>query len=329
MSTRNGGGRALWIGGAGRPRGARRRGSDPGAVGVHGERAGLAVVTAGLAAVLLLGFPARELARAIGCAARAPASPDERRRATRVWTAAARNAWVLSAVSAVAGFVSVFVSDFGGLSRFLRGRRPRGRRRPRSPPRGGLRDPGAAPRDGGAARARAGLPAAGRAARPRRRGPRRPPRLAHLRPRVGRPLRAPAVVAPRARVAGRRGRRPGARPLPPGHRSRPGGRGRPRHGRHRGDPPGADPRPPRLRHGQHRRGGRRPDVRDLVGLRGARRARRGRPAVSRPRCGGRPQGARGGPRGPRSASRWWCCSCSPSRSCSSWCPWRSPPDRTA
>jgi len=82
---------------------------------------GLAVVSAGVVAVLLLGFPAREMGRAIGVAARSTANAEERRRAALVWEAAARNAWVLSATSAVVGFVSVLCSDFGGLSRFVSG----------------------------------------------------------------------------------------------------------------------------------------------------------------------------------------------------------------
>jgi hypothetical protein len=82
---------------------------------------GLALVVGGVVAVLLLGFPAREIARAVGCAAGATASPGQRWRAALVWEAAARDAWVLSAASAIAGFVSVLCSDFGGLSRFVSG----------------------------------------------------------------------------------------------------------------------------------------------------------------------------------------------------------------
>jgi hypothetical protein len=63
----------------------------------------------------------REIARAIGIAARVTASAEERGRAGLVWEAAARNAWLLSAASAVAGFVSVLCSDFGSLSRFVSG----------------------------------------------------------------------------------------------------------------------------------------------------------------------------------------------------------------
>jgi hypothetical protein len=82
---------------------------------------GLALVSAGVAAVLLLGFPVREIARAVAAAARSGASAEERRCAALVWEAAARNAWVLSATTAVAGLVSVLCSDFGTLSRFVSG----------------------------------------------------------------------------------------------------------------------------------------------------------------------------------------------------------------
>jgi len=82
---------------------------------------GLALVSAGVAAVLLLGFPVREILRALVAAARPTANPGERGRAALVWEAAARNAWLLSATSAVAGLVSVLCSDFGTISRFVSG----------------------------------------------------------------------------------------------------------------------------------------------------------------------------------------------------------------
>jgi hypothetical protein len=82
---------------------------------------GLGLVVGGVVAVLLLGFPAREVARAFGVSAASTASPGARRRAGLVWEAAARNAWVLSAVSAIAGFVSVFSAESSGLARFLGG----------------------------------------------------------------------------------------------------------------------------------------------------------------------------------------------------------------
>jgi hypothetical protein len=82
---------------------------------------GLAIVSGGVAATLLLAFPVREIGRALGFAVRSTAGPGERRLVALVWEAASRNAWVLSAAAAVAGFVSVLCSDFGSLSRFVAG----------------------------------------------------------------------------------------------------------------------------------------------------------------------------------------------------------------
>lgn len=82
---------------------------------------GLAMVSGGVAAVLLMAFPAREVALAIGLAARSTTGPGDRRLAALAWGAAARNAWVLSAAAAVAGLVSVLCSDFGSLPRFVSG----------------------------------------------------------------------------------------------------------------------------------------------------------------------------------------------------------------
>jgi hypothetical protein len=121
MSDANGTGRAGWFGALGVLAVLAAAGTILARSASPASATGLVVVTAGGAAVLLLGFPARAVARAIACAAGAPASPDERQHASRVWAAAARNAWVLSAASAVAGFVSVFSSDFGGPARFLAG----------------------------------------------------------------------------------------------------------------------------------------------------------------------------------------------------------------
>jgi hypothetical protein len=121
MPDTEGGGRAAWVGGVG----ILAVLAAAGAILVRSASAasvtGLALVVGGVAAVLLLGFPAREIARAAGCAAGATASPEECRRAALVWEAAARNAWVLSAASAIAGFVSVFSSESSGLARFLAG----------------------------------------------------------------------------------------------------------------------------------------------------------------------------------------------------------------
>lgn len=86
-----------------------------------GSLAGLTIVCGGVAATLLLGFSLREIAAAVRFAARPAAAPGERRVAALVWGAAARNAWVLSAVAAVAGLVWVLCSDFGGISRFVSG----------------------------------------------------------------------------------------------------------------------------------------------------------------------------------------------------------------
>jgi hypothetical protein len=121
MSNANGTGRGGWIGALGVLAVLAAAGTILARSASPASATGLVVVTAGVAAVLLLGFPARAVARAIACAAGAPASPDERQRASFVWAAAARSAWVLSAASAVAGFVSVFASESSGLARFLAG----------------------------------------------------------------------------------------------------------------------------------------------------------------------------------------------------------------
>ncbi len=121
MSDTQVGGRAGWLGGLGVLAVLAAAGAILARSASAASVTGLALVTGGVAAVLLLGFPAREIARAIGFAARPMGSPEESGRAALVWEAAARNAWVLSAVTAVAGFVSVLCSDFGSLSRFVSG----------------------------------------------------------------------------------------------------------------------------------------------------------------------------------------------------------------
>jgi hypothetical protein len=121
MSDSEGAGRAVWVGGLGVLAVLAAGGAILARSASAASLTGLALVSGGVAAVLLLGFPVREIARAIGFAARSTASPGERRRAALAWEAAARNAWVLSAVSAVAGFVSVLCSDFGSISRFVSG----------------------------------------------------------------------------------------------------------------------------------------------------------------------------------------------------------------
>jgi hypothetical protein len=121
MPDTEGGGRAGWVGGLGFLAVLAAGGAILARSASAASLTGLALVSGGVAAVLLLGFPAREIARAVGLAAHATATPAERRLAARVWGAAARNAWVLSAVAGVAGLVSVLCSDFGSLSRFVSG----------------------------------------------------------------------------------------------------------------------------------------------------------------------------------------------------------------
>jgi hypothetical protein len=121
MSDTEGAGRAVWVGGLGVLAVLVAGGAILARSASPASLAGLALVSGGVAAILLLGFPAREIARAIGFAAGPTASAEERRRAGLVWEAAARNAWVLSALSAIAGFVSVFSTESGGLARFLGG----------------------------------------------------------------------------------------------------------------------------------------------------------------------------------------------------------------
>ena len=121
MSDTEGGGRAGWVGGVGVLAVLAAGGAILARSASAASLTGLALVSGGVVATLLLGFPVREVARAVGFAARSTASAEERRRAALVWEAAARNAWVLSAVAAVAGFVTVLCSDFGSLSRFVSG----------------------------------------------------------------------------------------------------------------------------------------------------------------------------------------------------------------
>jgi hypothetical protein len=121
MSTTEGAGRAGWVGALGVLAVLAATGAILVRSASSASGAGLALVTGGVVAILLLGFSGREIARAIGCAAGAPASPGERRRSALVWEAAARNAWVLSAASAIAGFVSVFSTESSGIARFLAG----------------------------------------------------------------------------------------------------------------------------------------------------------------------------------------------------------------
>jgi hypothetical protein len=121
MSDTNGTGRAGWVGAVGVVAVLAAAGAILARSASPESATGLVVVTAGVAAVLLLGFPAHEVGRAIACAAGADAGPAERGRAALVWEAAARAAWVLSATGAVAGFVSAFASESSGLARFIGG----------------------------------------------------------------------------------------------------------------------------------------------------------------------------------------------------------------
>jgi hypothetical protein len=79
---------------------------------------GLALVAGGTLAGLLLAFTPGEI---VGAFRAAVVPPPDRRAAALVWTAAARNAWLLSATGALAGFVSVLASDPGSLARVLAG----------------------------------------------------------------------------------------------------------------------------------------------------------------------------------------------------------------
>jgi hypothetical protein len=121
MSDTEGAGRAGWVGGVGVLAVLAAGGAILARSVSTASLTGLAIVSGGVAATLLLGFPGRGIARAVGLAARSKTSPGERRLAALVWGAAARNAWVLSAAAAVAGLVSVLCSDFGSLSRFVSG----------------------------------------------------------------------------------------------------------------------------------------------------------------------------------------------------------------
>ena len=121
MPKTEGGGRAVWVGGLGVLAVLAAGGAILARSASAASLTGLALVSGGVAAVLLLGFPGREIVRAVGCAADGTASPGERGRAALLWAAAARNAWVLSALSAIAGFVSVFSTESSGLARFLGG----------------------------------------------------------------------------------------------------------------------------------------------------------------------------------------------------------------
>jgi hypothetical protein len=77
--------------------------------GLSGTRA-LILVGGGSLAVLVLGFPLRDLVTALRHGVGPLTPPGEVRRSADVWKAAARNAWVLGAIGATAAFVALFGS---------------------------------------------------------------------------------------------------------------------------------------------------------------------------------------------------------------------------
>jgi hypothetical protein len=121
MSDANGTGRAGWVGGLGVVAVLTAAGVILARSASVASGIGVGAATLGVVAVLLLGFPARELGRAVACAAGAEAGPGDRQRGALAWAAAARSAWVLTAAIAVAGFVSAFSSQSSGIARLLAG----------------------------------------------------------------------------------------------------------------------------------------------------------------------------------------------------------------
>jgi hypothetical protein len=87
--------------------------------GLTGTRA-LVLVLGGSVAVLILGFPLRDLVTALRHGGGRLAHPGEVRRSARVWKAAARNAWVLGAIGATTAFVAHLCS-FAELDEFVVG----------------------------------------------------------------------------------------------------------------------------------------------------------------------------------------------------------------
>jgi len=81
----------------------------------------LVLLAGGSLALLVLGFSRQDILRALGHAVGRSASSADLRRSARVWTAAARNAWVLGALAAVTGFVALFCSGFEELEDFVMG----------------------------------------------------------------------------------------------------------------------------------------------------------------------------------------------------------------
>ncbi len=85
-----------------------------------GTRA-LVLLAGGNVALLVLGFSRQDILAALGHAAGRSASPVELRRSSRVWAAAARNAWVLGAIAVTTAFVAHFCSGFDGIDGFVMG----------------------------------------------------------------------------------------------------------------------------------------------------------------------------------------------------------------
>lgn len=81
----------------------------------------LVLLVGGSVALLVLGFPRRDILTALGHAMGRSGAPGDLRRSARVWTAAARNAWVLGALAATTGFVAHFCSGFEEIEDFVMG----------------------------------------------------------------------------------------------------------------------------------------------------------------------------------------------------------------
>lgn len=86
----------------------------------------LVLLLAGQVALALLGFAPCEIGAAVSHALGRPGPPGSQRRSARFWSAAARNAWLLSVLAAVVGFVTLLCSQVGGLSGFVAGAAARG-----------------------------------------------------------------------------------------------------------------------------------------------------------------------------------------------------------
>jgi hypothetical protein len=76
---------------------------------------GLVFVAVGEIALLLMAFTRREVSGALAHAAGRPGSPDALRRSAWFWEAAARSAWLLSALGAIVGFATILCEPSGDL----------------------------------------------------------------------------------------------------------------------------------------------------------------------------------------------------------------------